>query len=481
MNTFTRISTLLILTFFTPVLFMGQVLFQKSYPTVYDRTTRDVWPTSDGGFLLVGAANNIIPADCVLYVMKTNGTGDFLWEKSFGGAKPDYAYSMVETHDGNYIIAGFTQSFGPGDYDMYLLKVSPDGTLLKEADIGDGKNQEAREIIRTKDNKYVVVGTTGFESSSGDQQVMVVVLNVDLGVESTWTFGDSNKQFGLGIKQTADDGFIICGQTFIGNGPDDGNALLMKISSTGAFEWSKDYGGAFNDEAVGIVVNPDGSYVWAMRDSSQTNHDVDVHIYKVDNNGGPVWDKLLGGQYKDTPKTIHALGNNEYVVGAISRSFNGAGTPDMWILKVRDNGSTGDTVWAKFYGDPIGHDHCHRAKPVSDGIVACGHTRNPNQKIYFLKLSFDGNLTVGLREDQLLSEELMVFPNPSTDGVINLKAGTESFTSVEVFNILGDKVYALNVKNGTDGVIDLSSQPAGVYVINVASAKGSVSKKIVLR
>ena len=406
--------------------------------------------------------------------------GEFQWEKSFGGAKPDYAYSMVETHDGNYIIVGFTQSFGPGDYDMYVLKITPDGTLLKQMDIGDGRNQEAREIIRTKDNKYVVVGTTGYEATSGDQQIMVVKMDVDLNIESTWYLGDPAAQYGLGIKQTSDDGFIICGQTFTSSGADAGNALLMKISSAGAVEWAKDYGGALNDEAVGVVVNPDGSYVWAMRDSSNGN-DVDVRIYKVDNTGGYVWDVLFSGPYKDTPKTIHALSANEYVVGAISRSFNGAGTPDMWIIKMKDNGTTGVKVWEKFYGDPIGHDHCHRAKGVSDGIIACGHTRNPSQKIYFLKLSSDGNLTVGLREEQLLSEVPVVFPNPSTTGVINVRDPRSEYTSVDVFNILGDRVYSRNVTPGSDQSIDLSAQAAGVYIITVSSEKGTTSKKILLK
>jgi hypothetical protein len=473
------LSALLLAMLCLPVFSGAQVLFEKWYPASYDRTTRDVLPTSDGGYLLVGMANNSNPADCELYVMKTNGMGEMQWDSSYGGAKPDYAYSMVETHDGNYIIAGYTQSFGNGDYDMYLLKIAPDGRMLKQIDLGDGKNEEAREIIRTKDNKYVVVGTAGFESTTADQQIMVVKMDANLTVENTWFFGESGKEYGLGIKQTADDGFIISGQTFSkGNG--GGDAYLLKISATGAKEWDQYYGGAQNDEAVGVVVNPDGSYVFAMRDSS-SSADVDIKIYKVSSTGAEVWNMPFAGPYKDTPKTIEAMGNNEYIVGAISRSFNGAGSPDMWLLKIKDNGSTGTKVWERFYGDAIGHDHCHRAKAVSDGILAAGHTRNPTQKVYFLKLSLEGKLTVGLNENQLMSSDVMVFPNPVTGGVVNVKNAKHVGTEIGVYNILGERIHYSYVTAGNDGLIDLTSQPAGVYIINVSSANSTVTKKIVIR
>src|SRR5437762_2196913 len=85
-----------------PVLVKSQVLFERRYPTNYDKTAREVLPTSDGGYLIAGITNNSNFYDCDAYVIKTDGNGFLQWEKIFGGSKPDYPYSMVETSDGNF-------------------------------------------------------------------------------------------------------------------------------------------------------------------------------------------------------------------------------------------------------------------------------------------------------------------------------------------------------------------------------------------
>ena len=57
------------------------------------------------------------------YLVKTNNQGDRLWTRTYGGICDDYAYSVQQTADGGYIMAGFTYSFGADNGDFYLVKL----------------------------------------------------------------------------------------------------------------------------------------------------------------------------------------------------------------------------------------------------------------------------------------------------------------------------------------------------------------------
>ncbi|TES92242.1 MAG: T9SS type A sorting domain-containing protein, partial [Candidatus Cloacimonadota bacterium] len=60
-----------------------------------------------------------------VYLIKTDSNGDTTWTKTYGGSNTDYGYSVVETSDDGCIIAGYTESFGAGSYDVYLAKTEP--------------------------------------------------------------------------------------------------------------------------------------------------------------------------------------------------------------------------------------------------------------------------------------------------------------------------------------------------------------------
>jgi hypothetical protein len=476
-NTGTRIYSLigsLILSCFA----VAQTTFMKVYPTNYDKTSRDVLPTSDGGYLIVGSTNNSTLNDCDAYVMKTNSAGDTISTKTFGGNKPDYLYSMVETTDGNFFALGYSQSFNGGDYDIYLLKLSPSGNLIWQKNYGSWGNEEGREIIQTSDGNYVFIG----QSNSGVSSTDICMMKIDNDGNVIWTkyYGGSNAEFGNSVKQCSDGGFIITGQTF-SYGSGGGDAWLVKTDSDGNYSWDKTFGGPFDDEGISIVTNSDGSHVFAVRDSS-SGQDVDVRVIKTDGSGNVLWNKLYAGNKKDTPKTLRKTSDGGFIVGAISRSF-GWINPDMWLLKLDANG---DTTWSRHYGW-VDHEHCHSARQSSDGgYLAVGHSRSnsPNQKIMFLKLNGNGELAVSVKEQVSSVQIFKVYPNPSVSGKVKIELKNQARSVCYISNILGQIIYSESIDPGNQTetrTIDLSNNEAGMYFVTLHSKDFTTTKKLILK
>ena len=105
----------------------GDVLWAKIYTGF--NIGYSVQQTTDGGYIIAGS-NYTTNNDYDAYLIKTNSTGDTLWTRAYGGSDPDYAYSVKQTSDGGYIIAGITRSFGAGLIDPYLVKTDANDNLL---------------------------------------------------------------------------------------------------------------------------------------------------------------------------------------------------------------------------------------------------------------------------------------------------------------------------------------------------------------
>ena len=73
-------------------------------------------------------------------LVRTDDIGDIIWEKTIGGSESDEGYSVQQTTDGGYIVAGYTKSYGAGNWDAYLIKVACDCVSQPQGDVtGDCK------------------------------------------------------------------------------------------------------------------------------------------------------------------------------------------------------------------------------------------------------------------------------------------------------------------------------------------------------
>lgn len=477
MKKFTSVKKgFLVFTFFLFNTAFSQTYFQKTFASSpYDQEAQDVLPTADGGYIFTGYTTNSTINDCDVLVIKSDAVGNELWRKSYGGNKPDFPYHMLETTDGNYFLVGYSQSYGGGDYDILLIKINPSGDTLWKKTYGSWGNDLARDVIATSDGNYMIVG---WSKAPGQPANNANLIKIDPSGTVLWNkmYGGAADDYGNCVKQTSDGGYIMIGQTFNG-GAGGGDAWLVKLDSNGDTTWTKRYGGAQNDEGYYITIAPDGGYVFLIRDSSNAGQDIDTRIIKTDATGNVVWNKLYGGDRKDTPKMIQNTSDGGFIACGNSRSF-GWINPDMWILKLN---SGGDTTWTRHYGGSQ-NEHCYVIREMADGsYIATGKSASygPDFDPIFLKLNPEGKIVVGQREFSLAAENIRLYPNPAK-GHLTVNITGADIEEISITNLLGQEIYSIGLKNEEQISIDLHQNNPGVYFLSCKTHSQTITKKFIV-
>jgi len=97
--------------------------------------------------------------ECDIELIKKDVKGKVLWKRIVGGTSYDKAGQVVKTKDGSYILVGSTSSFGKGNYDVLVAKVSSNGDILWQKTYGEFLNDYGLRIAAVEDNLYQIEGT----------------------------------------------------------------------------------------------------------------------------------------------------------------------------------------------------------------------------------------------------------------------------------------------------------------------------------
>ena len=189
----------------------GDTLWTKTFGGPGEDRFRELHQTTDGGFILVSETLSFGAGNSDVYLVKTDSIGNLLWTKTYGGSSSDYGYSVRQTSDGGYIIAGYTQSFGAGGTDVYIIKTNNSGNLEWTKTYGGSSDDYGYSIRQTTDGGYIMAGYTTSFGEAGD----VYLIRIDANGELIWSkaFGGSQTDYGWSVRQTVDGGLIIAGFT----------------------------------------------------------------------------------------------------------------------------------------------------------------------------------------------------------------------------------------------------------------------------
>ena len=365
-----------------------QAVWQKTFGGSYNDEAYSIQQTTDGGYIVAGYTYSFGAGGSDVYVIKLDENGNKVWEKTYGGSGDDYAFSIQQTTDGGYIVAGYTSSFGEGNYDFYIIKLDANGNKLWEKTFGGSYNDKAYSIQQTTDGGYIVAGST---ISFGEGGSDVYVIKLDKNGDKVWekTFGGIADDEAKSIQQTTDGGYIVAGYTFsFGEGGSD--VYVIKLYENGNESWEKTFGGNGWDEASFIQQTNDEGYIVAGYTFSFGEGWDDVYVIKLDKNGNKVWDKTYGGGNGDRANSIQQTKDGGYIVAGMTSSL-GAGNYDFYIIKLDANGNK---LWEKTFGGSK-YDPAWSIQQTNDGgYIVAGSTISfgaGGSDIYVIKLDENGN------------------------------------------------------------------------------------------
>jgi hypothetical protein len=337
--------------------------------------------TQDGGYIMAGAISTATNG-LDIYLVKTDSNGTTEWEKTYPGHYDECAYSVLEGANGGYVLVGYTKSYGSGSSDVILLKTDSMGILEWYNTFGGPSEDRGESVWQTTDGGYIIAG--GTSSFGGTTSFFdVYLIKTDQHGNLIWnsTFGTSDYEYAYAIQQTADGGYIVAGSA----GQVQRNALLIKTNASGHVTWSKTYGGSGIEEAYSVQQTSDGGYILGGTTRSYGAGGEDAYLVKTDPSGGLVWQNYFGGSGDDKVNSVTQTADGEYLFAGSTTSY-GAGFSDVYLVKVTQSG---DFDVMKTFGGAY-NDIGYEVRPLEDGsCVIVGETKsfNPSlsQDIYLIK------------------------------------------------------------------------------------------------
>ena len=200
---------------------LGNLLWTNGFHAMgYNLYPGSFQPTTDGGYIFTGITNSFGAGNDDVLLLKTDSATNFIWMKAFGGGGYDWGRSVQQTIDGGYVITGYTNSFG-NNGDVYLIKTDANGNSLWSKNFGGTGNQSGFSVQQTTDKGYIIAGNTLDDT---------YLIKTDSIGNTMWTktfgvlplYGD----YARSVKQTFDGGYIIVGATF-------NDAYIIKTDSNG--------------------------------------------------------------------------------------------------------------------------------------------------------------------------------------------------------------------------------------------------------
>ena len=162
----------------------GAMQWNQTYGGTANDYPYAVIQTSDGGYALAGETNSSGAGNLDFWLVKTDATGNMQWNKTYGGTGADTGVAVVQNSDGGYAILGRTASFGAGGNDIWLVKTDATGNMLWNKTYGGTGNEAGNAMVQTSDGGYAIFGpTTSFAGGGQDAWLVKTDCNWKYAVE----------------------------------------------------------------------------------------------------------------------------------------------------------------------------------------------------------------------------------------------------------------------------------------------------------
>jgi len=294
----------------------GDVVWNLTYG---EGIFRSLVKTADGGFALAGSTSSSSAENSDFWLVKTDADGNVVWNQTYGGYESDVGYSLVQTSDRGYALAGLTKFSLFGDDDLWLVKTDMYGNVEWNKTYGLGY-EENPSLVQTSDGGYALASiTTPFGGGASDWWLVKTDLNGDM--EWNQIYGGKSVDRVYSLIETSDEGFALAG--FFGY-TITAQSWLVKTDANGDMEWNQTYSvGDFQ----ALVETSDGGFALAAGEG----------LAKTDENGNMEWNQTYGGDEYDCFHALIETSDGGYALAGETYSFS-VGASDFWLVKTDAQG-----------------------------------------------------------------------------------------------------------------------------------------------
>jgi hypothetical protein len=411
--------------------------------------------TGDGGYIVAGMTAPFGDEKGDAWLIKIGPAGNIQWQKTYGKNFLDAAYAIMQTHDGGYVVAGALAREG---WSIWVLKLDSNGEVEWQKSLKGNVYEYglAYAVQQTSDGGYIAAGE--FRYGELDRDVWLMKLTSDGTKEWDKLYGGNDREYAYDIQQTSDGGYIVSGQNDSSRYAEIGGLWILKLHPSGEIQWQKTYGGEKDDYARSIQQTSDGGYIVAGGTASFGAGSGDDWVMKLDPEGAIEWQKTIGGEGQDFARSIRQTSDGGYIVAGTTYSF-GLGDGDIWVLKLDESGNI---EWQKTYGGYGKEEAYAIVQSYDGGYAVAGFTESygaGERDFLVLKLLANGDVAVPCEfEKESFASVQKTDVNPADTDVIpvdtNLDVQDHDINPEES----GALVYSICLGQHT---LDLSASPGG--------------------
>ncbi len=392
--------------------------WNKTFGGIMSDEAWSVEQTSDGGYIIAGLTKsfgNIDFGDA--WLIRTDANGNEIWNRTFVGKVVNKA---SPTSEGGYILAGFTNQ------DFLLMKIDANGNELWCKIFGGKGKDYANSVVQTPDGGFALAGLTALSDSHADWDARLI--KVDASGNEQWNM-TSKRQPGdtaTSLQKTSDGGFILVGATESGNG----DAIIIKTDANGNQQWDRTFGGAKTEQGWSIQQTLDGGYTltgytWSFGDGGS-----DAWLIKTDASGNELWNRTFGGFNNEYALSIQSTSDSGYVLTGSTESY-GAGNKDVWLIKTDFNGNE---QWNKTFGGVLLDEALYVQKTLDEGYILAGSTESfgaGEKDAWLIKIESTGkeskvSASADTTSSAIIPSKVTSVVTPSTSATIDIKSDIKS-------------------------------------------------------
>ena len=286
----------------------GDVLWEKTWGGEGYEQAWAVTLAEDGGYYVFGETDSYGAGDRDFFLLKITEDGNEEWYKTYGYAYREWPYGMLQLSNGDLLIYGFTESIISRERNQYVLRIGKDGSVIWEYTVESPEEELVLDALETAEGDLILA--VGIASDGK-------LVRLDANGQSLWEkrYELPGWQFVSQVAQIEEGGFLLAGFAIGANGYAD--TWLAHCTSTGEMEWETSFGNpAFDDYANSMIQLSDGTYLIGGLGNGMLLTD-------IDDDGNILWERSLVGTAVYGARGLIQLEDGGFLVAGFIQIRNG--------------------------------------------------------------------------------------------------------------------------------------------------------------